>query len=854
MIEPLLDAMRFRCIGPPRGGRVVAVAGDPSEPAVFWFGAVAGGVWEDRGCRRHLEERERRVPEDLVGGRTRGVGLRARRDLGRHGREHHPRRRLPRRRRVPIRRRGPHLVAPRPRRHPPRQRDPRSPARPRPRPGWPRSGTPSAPIPSAACSAPPTGSELGAGAVPGRPLRGGRPRARYPQSHGPLRQPLAGAPQLLGALERRPRKRPVALDRRRNYLDRDYREPWPPRVDHARQDRGDRVAGPLRTRVGAGRSGRGARTVPLRRLRRDLGARERPPGSPLPSLVLHARARRPAERGYCLRQQSPDVEVDRRRRALHAGPHSARRQPRTVDRPARQPAHDPGQRRRGQRLVQCRRLVEHRLQPAHRAALHVETDGRAPHYFVYGTQQDNSSIGVPSGTNDGAIAWEDCRIAGTGESGYVAVDPKDPTSSTSAPSAAPRAAAAPCSATTTAPARCGTSTCGPSTTADWDRASSSTASGGTFPIRFSPHDANVLYAGGNRLFRSTDEGQSWKPISPDLTRADPDKLGPSGGPITRDTSGAEHYCCLYAFAESPHEPGVLWTGSDDGLVHLSRDGGQSWRNVTPPSLPEWAFVRTVEPSPHDPATLYLAATRYKLDDNAPYLFKTADYGESWQSITGESGDGAIPGDDFVRVIRADPGCPGLLYAGTETGLYVSLDDGARWRRWRSNFPVTPVYDLKIEGTDLVVATHGTLVLDRGRPDAAAPRRGGRRRAGRAACTPARLAPAAGRHGFHHRLGRQGLQHRPRPAGHLRLDAGRVRSGTADVPRCGRGRSGRCNRLLPSWRRAWPRAERTPPRTPRPRPARPPPVTTRGRPSPSRSTTPAAPSSGSSARSPPATTT
>lgn len=211
----------------------------------------------------------------------------------------------------------------------------------------------------------------------------------------------------------------------------------------------------------------------------------------------------------------------------------------------------------------------------------------------------------------------------------------------------------------------------------------------------------MLYTCGNQVFRSINGGHSWEAISPDLTRADMSKLGPSGGPITLDTSGAEHYATIYAFCESPHEPGAFMAGSDNGLVHISRNGGASWQNVTPPDLPEWSYIRTVEPSPFDPATWYVAATRYKLDDPAPYLYKTTDYGATWRAIT----DG-IPADDYVRVIRCDPNRRGVLYMGTELGLYISFDDGASWRRWRSNLPVAPIYDMKIKNEDLVLATHG----------------------------------------------------------------------------------------------------------------------------------------------------
>ena len=223
----------------------------------------------------------------------------------------------------------------------------------------------------------------------------------------------------------------------------------------------------------------------------------------------------------------------------------------------------------------------------------------------------------------------------------------------------------------------------------------------TYPIMFSPHDPETLYVAGNLVFRSTDLGSSWEAISPDLTRHDPDTLEPSGGPITKDTSGAEVYATIFAFVESPHEAGVLWAGSDDGLVHLSRDGGDTWEPVTPPDLPEWTLICMIEVSPHDPATAYLAATRYKLDDTRPMLYKTTNYGQTWTSITE-----GLPQDDYTRVVREDPTRPGLLYCGTETGAYVSFDQGDSWQPLRANLPVVPVYDLAIKDDNLIAATHG----------------------------------------------------------------------------------------------------------------------------------------------------
>ncbi|MBX3014934.1 MAG: glycosyl hydrolase [Caldilineaceae bacterium] len=328
------------------------------------------------------------------------------------------------------------------------------------------------------------------------------------------------------------------------------------------------------------------------------------------------------------------------------------------------------------------------------------TDNQFP-YRVYGTQQDNSSVSVPSNTIEGIIPWADCYAAGTGESGFIVAHPED--------------------SNIVYVGAVGSSPGGGGALQRYDHRTghihlinvNSEAHGGigpgelkirfpwTYPILFSPHDSNILYAAGNQVFRTTDEGITWEAISPDLTRNDPEKLKASGGPITKDTSGAEHYCTISTLRESAHEPGVFWAGSDDGLVHLSRDGGATWQPVTPVDLPEWTLIRTLEPSPHDPATCYLAGTRYKFDDPAPYLYKTSDYGAHWTKITG-----GIPADDYVRVIRTDPAQAGLLYCGTERGIYVSLDDGVNWQRWGANLPITPIYDLVVKENDLVAGTHG----------------------------------------------------------------------------------------------------------------------------------------------------
>ncbi|HVF43811.1 MAG TPA: hypothetical protein VM936_12400, partial [Pyrinomonadaceae bacterium] len=318
-------------------------------------------------------------------------------------------------------------------------------------------------------------------------------------------------------------------------------------------------------------------------------------------------------------------------------------------------------------------------------------------YHVYGAQQDNSTVGISSRTEDfgiGPDAWHD---VGGGESGWIAPSPKD-------------------SNVVFAGSYGGYLTRYDHRTKQlravnvWpDNPMGSGAEGmkyrfqWNYPILFSTHDPNVLYTAGDHLFRSANEGQTWEMISPDLTRNDKSKQGSAGGPITKDNTSVEYYDTVFTVAESPAQRGVIWTGSDDGLVQLTRDEGKTWANVTPKNMPEWIQINSVEASPHDAATAYVAATMYKWDDFKPYLYKTSDYGRTWRKI-----DTGIPDGAFTRVIREDTERRGLLYAGTETGLYVSFDDGARWQPFQLNLPYTPVTDLAVHKRehDLVVATQG----------------------------------------------------------------------------------------------------------------------------------------------------
>ncbi len=231
------------------------------------------------------------------------------------------------------------------------------------------------------------------------------------------------------------------------------------------------------------------------------------------------------------------------------------------------------------------------------------------------------------------------------------------------------------------------------------------------PMEVSPHDPRVVYYGSQFVHRTRDGGKTWTRLSPDLTLHPPGTQDASGGPITRDATGEEVYSTLYSIRESPVQKGLIWTGSNDGLVFVSRDDGESWSNVTPPNLAQGGRVQNIEPSPHRPGTAYVALYRYLLGDFAPYLYRTDDYGKTWTRLT--DGHNGIAADEPTRVVREDPDRPGLLYAGTEFGIYISFDNGGHWQSFQLNLPVTPVTDIKVAHKDLVLSTQGrsSWILD-----------------------------------------------------------------------------------------------------------------------------------------------
>ncbi|MGB5699513.1 WD40/YVTN/BNR-like repeat-containing protein [Muriicola sp.] len=324
----------------------------------------------------------------------------------------------------------------------------------------------------------------------------------------------------------------------------------------------------------------------------------------------------------------------------------------------------------------------------------VTTDNAFP-YRIYAAQQDNSTIRIKHRSDERSIGDNDWEPTAGGESAHIAVDPENNN------------------------IVYGGSYGGFLTRVNHD---ANTVRGinvwpdnpmgygaegmkyrfqWNFPIIFSKHDPKKLYTFSNHVHMSTNEGQSWQLLSGDLTRNDPDKLVSSGGPITQDNTGVEYYCTIFAANESPLKEGLLWVGSDDGLIHVSRDGGGNWENVTPANMPDWSMVNSIEPSAFDEGTCYVAATRYKLGDFQPYLYKTTDYGKTWQKITN-----GIDSEHFTRVVREDPKRKGLLYAGTETGMYISFNDGRSWKPFQLNLPIVPITDLAVKDNNLIVATQG----------------------------------------------------------------------------------------------------------------------------------------------------
>ncbi|HXY23804.1 MAG TPA: hypothetical protein VEI73_04090 [Candidatus Acidoferrum sp.] len=325
---------------------------------------------------------------------------------------------------------------------------------------------------------------------------------------------------------------------------------------------------------------------------------------------------------------------------------------------------------------------------------HVATDNAVP-YKVYGAQQDNSTVAIASRSDGFAIDRPDWYDVGGGESGYVVPDPRDPMVAYAGSYDGlitrfdkKNAQEQDISAWPLNPMGAGASEL--KHRFQW-----------TAPILISPNDPSVLYHGGEAVFKTTDGGMSWTPISGDLTRNDKTKQQSSGGPLTQDNTSVEYYDTVFALSESPVEKGVLWAGTDDGLVQVTRDGGQHWANVTSKDFGEWSLVSIIDASPHTAGTAYVAIDRHKLDDYRPYLFKTSDYGKTWTKITT-----GLPDNGYAHSIKEDPKRKGLLFAGTENGVYVSFDDGAHWQSLKLNLPTAPTHDLTVKNDDLIVATHG----------------------------------------------------------------------------------------------------------------------------------------------------
>ena len=324
----------------------------------------------------------------------------------------------------------------------------------------------------------------------------------------------------------------------------------------------------------------------------------------------------------------------------------------------------------------------------------VVTDNAFP-YRIYGAQQDNSTVRIAHRTDGYAITDKDWEETAGSESAHIAVDPDNND------------------------IVYGGSYSGLLTRVDhknkqlrainvWPddpmghgAEDSKYRFQWNFPIFFSPNNHKKLYAASNHLHISTDEGQSWQVISPDLTRNDPNTLKSSGGPITKDNTSVEYYGTIFAAAESPFEPDLIWTGSDDGLVHISRDGGKNWSNVTPAKMPEWMMFNSIEIDPFVKGGAYFVGTKYKSGDYNPYIYKTENYGKSWKLIVN-----GIPNDYFTRTMRADPNRKGLLYAGTEKGMFISFDDGENWEKFQLNLPQVPITDLTIKDNNLIAATQG----------------------------------------------------------------------------------------------------------------------------------------------------